>query len=84
MQRIVKLKGTSSREEAAALRGARVFVRDSDIRRADALEAAALEKEEGSLTEYFVEDLVGLRVLLPGEDMRCESAFQSNMAIVNS
>ena len=65
------------------LRGARVFVRDSDIRRADALEAAALEKEEG--LEYFVEDLVGLRVLLPGEDMRCESAFNLyNMATVNS
>jgi ribosomal 30S subunit maturation factor RimM len=79
LERIVKLRGVDSREAAAALRGARVFVRDSDIRKHDAAlrAAAAAEAEEPAAgeEEFFVEDLVGLRVLLPNEGLRCAPPF---------
>ena len=60
---IVKLKGVVTREMASSLRGARIFVRDVDVD--DTAEERSVEKSGGADREYYVHELVGLRVVLP-------------------
>lgn len=80
---IVQLKGVRTREMAMGLRGARLFVRDVDVEskngaagavnRGASREAGEVGGErggEGARGEYFIHELVGLKVVLPLEDMR--------------
>lgn len=68
---IVKLKGVQTREQAAALRGAKIFVRDVDVEEDDFADADAAEVAgETAEADYYVHELVGMRVLLPDDGLR--------------
>lgn len=76
---IVQLRGVRTREQAMGLRGARLFVRDVDVESKNEAAGvmnvgldpgAAAGGLGGAEGEYFVHQLVGMKVHLPLEGMR--------------